>query len=101
MDSFTAILAQDAQTAKHSSGFTSSFPVCEISPFAKDINLVLSSDSIRSTVSLNQINNLPNTSQFFLNDDLIRSEWMAALVGPPRFDELANTSPKDIFIKAI
>ena len=67
-----------APTAKHSSGFTSSFPVCEISPVAKDINLVLSSDSVRSTVSLNQVNNLPNTSQFFLIDDFVRSEWMAA-----------------------
>ena len=67
----------------------------EISPVAKDVNLVLSSDSVKSTVSFNQVNNLPNISQFFLIDDLARSEWMAALVGPSRFDELANASPKD------
>ena len=72
----------------------------EISPVAKDVNLVLSLDSLKSTVSLNQVNNLPNISKFFLIDDLVRSEWMAALVDPPRFDELANASPKYRFIKA-
>ena len=71
------------------------FGLAEISAVAKDVNLFLSSDSVKLTVSLNQVNNLPNISQYFLIDDLLRSEWMAALVGPPHFDELANVSPKD------
>ena len=72
-------------------------------PVKNDSILVLSSDSLKSAVSLNKHNSLVNAAIFLCREDLLRYESIAleAFVGLLLLDKSETASSILLFINAI